>query len=185
MEKRNLLIIIYLRVILSFVYFLSAIFSEKERDKKAARRLRGLNPSRPAAKPQEITLQTMLRVRNASRRDVIQFSIQQSILPLRIQISIVHYNLLRAAPFTFMKHCCGVLSYSLNDSLFISRPLLRMVPGISGTSGRGRSPFRLSRGFPAVYSSAKSWNNPLPTFHAATANAAPAAFCKANCVHHW
>ena len=74
MEKRNLLIIIYLRVILSFVYFLSAIFSEKERDKKAARRLRGLNPSRPAAKPQEITLQTMLRVRNASRRWFIQFS---------------------------------------------------------------------------------------------------------------
>ena len=184
MKKRNLLIIIYLRVILSFVYFLSATFQKKERDKKAARRLRGLNPSRPAAKPQEITLQTMLRVHNASRRGVIQISIQQSILPLRIQISIVHYNLLRAAPFTYMKHCCGVLSYSLNDSIFF-RPLLRMAPGISGTSGRGRSPFRLFRGFPAVYSSAKSWNNPLPTFHDATANAAPAAFCKANCVHHW
>ena len=179
MKKRNLLIIIYLRVILSFVYFLSAIFSEKERDKKAARRLRGLNPSRPAAKPQEITLQTMLRVRNASRRDVIQFSKQQSILPYRIPISIVHYNLLRAAPFTFMKHCCGVLSYSLTIA-FLFRALIRMTPGISGTSGRGRSPFRLFRGFPAVYSSAKSWNNPLPTRHAATANAAPAAFCRAN-----
>ena len=70
MKKRNLLIIIYLRVILSFVYFLSATFQKKERDKKAARRLRGLNPSRPAAKPQEITLQTMLRVRNASRREL-------------------------------------------------------------------------------------------------------------------
>ena len=122
MKKRNLLIIIYLRVILSFVYFLSATFQKKERDKKAARRLRGLNPSRPAAKPQEITLQTMLRVRNASRRGVIQFSKQQSILPYRIPISIVHYNLTRAAPFTYMKHCCGVISYSLNDSLFISPP---------------------------------------------------------------
>ena len=120
MKKRNLLIIIYLRVILSFVYFLSATFQKKERDKKAARRLRGLNPSRPAAKPQEITLQTMLRVRNASRRGVIQFSKQQSILPYRIPISIVHYNLTRAAPFTYMKHCCGVLSYSLNDSIFFA-----------------------------------------------------------------
>ena len=184
MKKRNLLIIIYLRFILSFVYFLSATFQKKERDKKAARRLRGLNPSRPAAKPQEITLQTMLRVRNASRRGVIQFSKQQSILPYRIPISIVHYNLLRAAPFTYMKH--SVAFYLILSTIaFLFRALIRMDPGISGTSGRGRSPFRLFRGFPAVYSSAKSWNNPLPTFHAATANAAPAAFCKANCVHHW
>ena len=147
MEKRNLLIIIYLRVILSFVYFLSAIFSEKERDKKAARRLRGLNPSRPAAKPQEITLQTMLRVRNASRRDVIQFSIQQSILPLRIQISIVHYNLLRAAPFTFMKHCCGVLSYSLNDSIFISPPAPNGPPEYPAHPGEGAARSGFSEAF--------------------------------------
>ena len=47
MKKKNLLIIIYLRIILSFVYFLFAIFSEKERDKKAARRLRGSYPFAP------------------------------------------------------------------------------------------------------------------------------------------
>ena len=70
MKKRNLLIIIYLRVILSFVYFLSATFSEKERDKKAARRLRGSYPFAPRRQTTKITLQTMLRVRNASRREL-------------------------------------------------------------------------------------------------------------------
>lgn len=35
MKKRNLLIIIYLRFTFSFVYFLSAIFQKKERDKKS------------------------------------------------------------------------------------------------------------------------------------------------------
>lgn len=104
MKKRNLLIVIYLRFIFSFVYFLSATFSEKKREiKKRRDASEALTLSRPAAKPQEIILQTMLRVRNASRRWVIQFSKQQSILPLRIQISIVRYNLLRAAPFTYMK----------------------------------------------------------------------------------
>ena len=147
MKKRNLLIIIYLRVILSFVYFFSATFPMKERDKKAARRLRGLNPSRPAAKPQEITLQTMLRVRNASRRGVIQFSKQQSILPYRIPISIVHYNLTRAAPFTYMKHCCGVLSYSLTIA-FLFRPLLRIFPEYPAHPGEGAARSGFSEAFP-------------------------------------
>lgn len=47
MKKRNSLIIIYLRFIFSFVYFLSAIFPKKERDKKAAGRLRGSYPFAP------------------------------------------------------------------------------------------------------------------------------------------
>ena len=78
----------------------------------------------------------MLRVRNASRRGVIQFSKQQSILPLRIQISIVHYNLTRAAPFTYMKHCCGVLSYSLNDSIFFA-PSSAWLPEYPAHPGEG------------------------------------------------
>ena len=120
----------------------------------------------------------MIRVRNASRRGVIQFSKQQSILPLRIQISIVRYNLLRAAPFTYMKHCCGVLSYSLTIAFF-SPPAPHGSRNIRHIRARAQPVPAFPR-LPAAYSSAKSWNNPLPTFHAATANAAPAAFCKAN-----
>ena len=79
----------------------------------------------------------MLRVRNASRRGFIQFSKQQSILPYRIPISIVRYNLLRAAPFTYMKHCCGVLSYSLTIAFF--RPCSAWLPEYPAHPGEGEA----------------------------------------------
>lgn len=153
MGKSNSLIIICLRFTFSFVYFYLPPFQRKKEIKKRRDASEALTLSRPAAKPQEITLQTMLRAHNASRREFIQFSKQQSILPLRIQISIVHYNLLRAAPFSYMKHCCDVLSYSLNDSLFFA-PCSAWLPEYPAHPGEGaaRSSFqRRFHEFPNVF----------------------------------